>query len=196
MKRLIPGALLCAAVLTPATARAQECTLGEVRMFAGNFEPRPFVFADGRLLSIAQNTALFSILGTTYGGNGQTTFALPDLRGRFPLGTGHGPGLTPSLLGEMAGVEQVTQTVSQMPVHTHTLMAVSTPASHIRPQDRVLAKVEPNQPINIYSPGPPDVAMSPAAITPAGGSQPQENMPPYLGMNYIICVEGIYPSRW
>jgi microcystin-dependent protein len=196
MKRLISGALLCAAVLTPAVARAQECILGEVRMFAGNFEPRPFVYADGRILSIAQNTALFSILGTMYGGNGQTTFALPDLRGRFPLGTGQGPGLTPRNVGEMAGEEQVTQTVAEMPIHTHTLMALSTPASHVRPQARVLAKVKPNEPMNIYAPGPPDVAMSPEAITPAGGSQPQQNMPPFLGMNYVICIEGIFPSRW
>ena len=196
MKRPILGAaVFAAAALAPVPASAQDCTLGEVRMFAGSFEPRPFVFADGRLLLISQNTALFSILGTQYGGNGQTTFALPDLRGRFPLGAGDGPGLTPRTEGELAGVEQVTQTVSQMPAHTHALMAASTPATHIRPQGRVLAKVDPIEPTNIYAAA-PDMAMSPAAITPTGGSQPQDNMPPFLGINFIICVEGIFPSRW
>jgi microcystin-dependent protein len=186
---------LAAALAAPAAARAQDCMLGEVRMFAGNYEPLHWMFADGRLLPIAQNTALFAILGTTYGGDGQVTYALPDLRGRFPLGFGTGPGLTPRSLGESGGEESVTQTVTEMAPHNHALLAFSGPASHIRPQGRYLAKVEPNTPMNIYSPGPPDVALSPTAIATSGGGQPQSNMPPFLGLNFLVCVEGYFPGR-
>jgi len=200
MKKLMTGAFVVASAMAlPAAARAQDCMLGEVRMFAGDFAPSSWALAQGQLLSIAQNTALFSILGTTYGGNGQTTFALPDLRGRFPLGWGSGPGLTPRSLGEMAGTETVTQTVGQMPAHTHTAVAnaSSGAATHIRPQGRLLAKVDPNAVANVYAPGPPDVSLAPEAVSigVSGGSQPQDNMPPFLGMNFIICMEGIYPSR-
>jgi microcystin-dependent protein len=195
MKTTRIAVALAAALALPAAARAQDCMLGEIKMFAGNFEPRNYMFAHGQLLPIAQNTALFSILGTTYGGDGQTTFALPDLRGRFPLGFGQGPGLTDRQLGEMGGEETVTQTVQQMAPHNHSMLAVSAPASHIRPQGRYLAKVEPNTPQNIYHAGPPDVALSPTAITVAGGGQPQDNMSPYTGLNFIICVYGIFPSR-
>lgn len=197
MNRSIVGALLLsAAVATPAAAQGQECFLGEVRMFAGNYEPNNWRFADGRILPIAQNTALFSILGTTFGGDGETTYALPDLRGRFALGPGQAPGLTERQLGEMGGQEDVVQTVSEMAAHTHALQAASTPATHIRPQGRVLAKVEPVTPTNIYSAAAPDVPMSPLAIGAAGGSQPQTNMPPFLGLNFIICVQGTFPTRW
>ena len=195
MKTTRIAVALTAALALPAAARAQDCMLGEVKMFAGNFEPLNYMFADGRILPIAQNTALFSILGTTYGGNGQTTYALPDLRGRFPLGMGSGPGLTPRFLGETGGEEAVTQTVQEMAPHNHAMQAVSLPASHIRPQGRYLAKVEPNTPINVYHAGPPDVALAPNAITVAGGGQPQDNMSPYTGLNFIICVYGVFPSR-
>jgi microcystin-dependent protein len=197
MNRSIAGALaVCAALAVPAAAQSpQDCFLGEVRMFAGGYEPENWRFADGRLLPLAQNTALFAILGTAFGGNGATTFALPDLRGRFPLGPGQGPGLTERSLGEVGGQEVVTQTVSEMAPHTHGLMAASTPATHIRPQGRVLAKVDPASPTNIYGPL-PDVQMSPLAIGAAGGGQPQVNMPPYTGLNFIICVQGLFPSRW
>ena len=200
MKRLMTGAFLVASAMAlPAPAQAQECFIGEVRMFAGNFAPRGWALAQGQIMSIAQNTALFSILGTTYGGNGQTTFALPDLRGRVPLGWGQGPGLTSRSLGEVSGTETVTQTVNQMPAHVHTatVNASSGVATHIRPQGRLLAKLDPPTVANVYAPGPPDVSLAPEAVSIgiAGGSQPQENMPPFLGMNFIICLEGIYPSR-
>jgi microcystin-dependent protein len=200
MKRSIVGALALAGALSlPAAAQAQDCMMAEVTMFAGNFAPRNWAFAQGQILSIAQNTALFALLGTTYGGNGQTTFALPDLRGRFPVGTGQGPGLQSRTLGEMSGTETETQTLAQMAMHTHpaVMRASSSAATHIRPQGRVLAKVDPTTVANIYTPPPADVDLAPEAISLglAGGSQPQNNMPPYLGMNYIICIYGIFPSQ-
>ena len=200
MKRLMAGVFVAAAALAgPSAADAQEAFLGEIRMFAGNFAPRGWALAQGQILPIAQNTALFSILGTTYGGNGQTTFALPDFRGRAPVGWGQGPGLSNRDLGEQGGTETNTQTINEMPMHTHTAVATasSAPGTHIRPQGRLLAKVDPNTGPNIYTPGPGDVALAPEAVTigPAGGSQPQNNMSPYLGMNFIICLEGIFPSR-
>ena len=198
MNKSILGALALAAVAAvPAAAQSpQDCFLGELRMFSGNYEPENWRFADGRILPIGQNTALFSIMGTTYGGDGRTTFALPDLRGRFPLGLGSGPGLTPRALGDVGGQEEVTQTVAEMAPHTHALLASSAPASHIRPQGRVLAKVNPIEPTNVYSPALPDVAMSSAAIGVAGSGIAQNNMPPFLGLNFIICVQGTFPSRW
>jgi microcystin-dependent protein len=191
-------AFVAALALAP-QAQAQDCYIGEVRMFAGNFAPRGYALAQGQLLSIAQNTALFSILGTMYGGNGQTTFGLPDLRGRYPIGTGQGPGLSPYVEGQMGGTESVTLLSTQMPAHTHTvtLRASSSPATHIRPQGRVLAKVDPNATVNVYTPGPTDVDLAPdaAAASVAGGSQPFSIMPPHMGINFIVCMEGIYPSR-
>jgi microcystin-dependent protein len=199
MKRSIVGAFAVAVLGLPGAARAQECYIGEIRMFAGNFAPRGYALAQGQLLSIAQNTALFSILGTTYGGNGQTTFALPDLRGRAPIGTGQGPGLSSRDLGEVGGTETVTQTVTEMAAHTHpaTARAASAPATHIRPQGRVLAKVDPTTVANVYAAGPADVDMAPDALAvgAAGGSQPQPNMSPFLGINFIVCMEGIFPPR-
>ena len=200
MKRSIVGGFaLAAALAAPAAVRAQECYLGEIRMFAGNFAPRGYALAQGQLLSISQNTALFSILGTTYGGNGQTTFALPDLRGRAPIGQGQGPGLSSRDLGEVGGTETVTQTVSQMAMHTHpaTARGTNAPATHIRPQGRVLAKVDPTTVANVYAAGPADVDMAPDALSvgTAGASQPLPIMSPFLGINFIVCLEGIFPPR-
>src|SRR5215472_14207563 len=137
--------------------------LGEIFMFAGNFAPRGYALCNGQLMSIQQNTALFSILGTTYGGNGTTTFALPDLRGRSPIGTGQGPGLTDIVLGEMAGTENVTLTTNNMPSHTHSLNADSNPASVSAPAGSVLADSGNAQSggIPIYSSGNPSVTMNP-----------------------------------
>ena len=200
MKRLMTGVFaVAAAMAAPAGANAQECFIGEMRMFAGNFAPRGWGLAQGQLLPIAQNTALFSILGTTYGGNGQTTFALPDMRGRAPVGWGQGPGLTNRSLGEVGGTETITQTINQMPMHSHVAAAnaTSAAATHIRPQGRMWARADPNAVVNIYAAGPADVPMADGSVTvgAAGGSQPQENMPPFLGMNFIVCMEGIFPSR-
>jgi microcystin-dependent protein len=199
MKVTIQAGVLALALTALVSGRAEaqttnECMIGEVRMFAGNFAPRSWAFTNGQILSIASNTALFSILGTMYGGNGQTTFGLPDLRSRFPIGVGQGPGLSTRSEGEVGGEETVTLLEREMPAHTHALQASSAAATHIRPQARVLAKVDPPTGNNIYADA-PNSAMAPESIGLAGGSQPHDNMPPYLGINFIICLEGIYPSR-
>lgn len=166
-------------------------------MFGGNFAPRGWAFCNGQILPIAQNTALFSILGTTYGGNGQTTFALPDLRGRSPMQWGQGPGLTPRSLGEASGTETVTLLTNQMPAHTHALRANSGQGDSFSPDGTVSAiGVDASQqPLNIYSSGTVNATMNPAAIGAAGGSQPHDNMSPFLCVSFIIALEGIYPSR-
>jgi len=166
-----------------------EPFIGEIKLFAGTFAPRGWAFCAGQILSIAQNTALFSLLGTTYGGNGQTTFALPDLRGRVPVHDG--PTTT---LGEVAGLEQVTLLQNQLPAHSHALMASALPANSGVPTGRGVADTSGNGAL-IYAAGGAAAAMSPAAIEPVGQSLPHENRMPYLAMNYIIAVEGIFPSR-
>lgn len=190
-----------------------EGTIGEIRMFAGNFAPRNWAFCAGQLMSISQNTALFSILGTTYGGNGQTTFALPDFRGRTAVGTGQGPGLTNITLGEVSGTETVTLLTTQMPAHTHT--ATATITGTVTPKcldDTGLGDTPGGQFPAISTAGSkiftnatqtPDSVMgsSPISATAnitigiSGNSQPVPIRNPYLGMNYIICLFGIFPSR-
>lgn len=171
--------------------------LAEVRLFAGNFAPRGWMFCYGQILSIAQNTALFSLLGTTYGGNGQTTFALPDLRGRVPRGTGQGPGLDSVNLGEMAGSPTHTLIITEMPAHNHTASIPA--ASALGTLNAPAAGTVPaasNQRNAQYAPsGTADVQMAAHATGISGGSQPFSIMPPYVGLNYIIAVEGVYPSR-
>jgi microcystin-dependent protein len=178
-----------------------EGTIGEIRLFAGNFAPRNWAFCQGQLLSIAQNTALFSILGTTYGGNGQTTFALPNLASRMALGAGQGPGLNPVDLGEMAGSETHTLLLSQMPMHTHgatgTVNAFAGEGNQATPANAFPAKS--GQGDADYHTGTPNAQMASLAasvtVQAAGSSQPVDHMPPYLGLNYIICMFGIFPSR-
>lgn len=166
--------------------------IGQVVLFAGNFAPRGWALCQGQILSIAQNTALFSILGVTYGGNGQTTFALPDLRGRVPVGQGQGPGLSSYALGQQAGTETVTLTVNQMPMHNHpfTPLANSDTGTQTRPNGGYLATLD-----NLYSPTNDNTAMGQQQTGISGGSQPHDNIQPYTTLNYIICMEGIYPSR-
>ena len=175
-----------------------EGTIAEIRMFAGTFAPRNWAFCAGQLLSISQNTALFSILGTTYGGNGQTTFALPDFRGRVAVGTGQGPGLSNISLGEVAGSPSVTLTSQQMPIHSHLVAANSNNANDSLPTNSYLASAiiptDSNKSVSVYS-NATDGTMNPGMIKNSGGSQPFGIMPPYLGMNYIICLFGIFPSR-
>jgi microcystin-dependent protein len=173
-----------------------EPFLGEIRMFGGNFAPRGWAFCNGQILAIAQNTALFSLLGTTYGGNGQTTFALPDLRGRVPMHWGQGPGLTPRSLGETGGSENVTLLSNQMPAHTHSLNANTNQGETFSPGGGVAAAAvdSSQQPLNIYSTT-ANTTMSPQAIAAAGGSQPHDNMQPFECVSFIIALEGIYPSR-
>jgi microcystin-dependent protein len=168
--------------------------IGQIVLFAGNFAPRNWAFCMGQLLAISQNTALFSILGTTYGGDGQTTFALPDLRGRAPLQQGQAPGLPSYTLGEVSGVPTVTLLSMQMPMHNHTLNVDPNSGDQITPQGHVLA-AEASGAAAIYASSPIAASMNPMTIGLAGGNQPHDNMQPYLGINYIIALYGIYPSR-
>jgi microcystin-dependent protein len=181
-----------AAAPRPALAQANEPFLGEVMLVGFTFAPQGWAFCEGQVLSIAQNTALFSLLGTTYGGDGVSTFALPDLRGRVPVGQGQGLGLTNRVLGETGGLESVALTVAQMPAHTHAAMATNHAAHLHYPGGAVLAAKELQA---MYSSTNPDVAMSSSAIGSTGAGEPHENMQPFLVMNYIIALEGVFPSR-
>ena len=189
--------------------------LGEIILFAGNFPPRSTAFCNGQLLAISQNTALFSILGTTYGGDGRTTFALPDLRGRVPVQPGTGPGLSTRKLGQRTGQETHTLTINEMPYHNH-LATLDNGSASIKinagdgttnsPQGNFLAKgtVPGVGPVaanvaNIYSPTSNSTMAADLSGTPTigntGGSLSHNNMQPWLGLNYIICTQGIFPSR-
>jgi microcystin-dependent protein len=172
-----------------------EPFIAEIKMFGGNFAPRGYALCSGQLLSIAQNTALFSLLGTTYGGDGQTTFGLPDMRGRVPIGQGQGPGLSSRVMGELAGSETVTLISSEMPAHTHTHSAgaVTGPGTQAGPAGARMAESTARD--NVYSTAAADTAMAPDTIGISGGSQPHNNMQPYLCVNFIIALEGIFPSR-
>jgi len=174
--------------------------IGEIKMFGGNFAPRSWAFCDGQLLPIAQNTALFSILGTTYGGDGRTTFALPDLRGRAAVHAGHGPGLTDRRLGSRGGTEITTLNVTNMPSHTHiasgTVKAVGAPGNQRIPTGNNLAGTAGDLQ---YSDAGPNASMAAnnvdVTVGNAGGQQPFNNMQPYEVVNYIICLFGVFPSR-
>ncbi len=165
--------------------------IGEVMMFAGNFAPQGWADCNGQLMAINQNTALFSLLGTTYGGDGIQTFGLPDLRGRTPIHAGNGPGLSPRTLGELSGVESVTLLPSQIPSHTHTLRAAATASTGTPGNGVALATTSGAK---VYRAATNPVAMG-NGLTAAGGNQPHANMQPYLGVRFIIAVEGIFPSR-
>jgi len=164
--------------------------VGEIRMFAGNFAPAGWAFCNGSLVPIAENETLFNLIGTTYGGDGQQTFALPDLRGRVPVHQGSGPGLSTRQMGELAGSETATLTVGQMPMHTHVLRASNAAATLGTPAGDVLAKTS----INSYGSAPPTMPMAAPAVPLAGGSQPHENMAPFTAISYIISLFGIFPS--
>jgi microcystin-dependent protein len=169
-------------------------------MFAGNFAPGAWNFCDGSLQSIAVYTALFSLIGTTYGGDGQTTFALPDFRGRIPIGTGQGPGLSNYDLGQTAGTTNVTITTNQMAPHTHaTVLNIQIPANTAAgtlaaPEGNILANLT-----GAYTSETPDTTIQPfnstVTLQPVGANIPFSIMQPYLALNYIICMEGIFPSR-
>ena len=160
--------------------------VGEIRMFAGNFNPVGWEFCNGQLLSISENETLFQLIGTTYGGDGESTFALPNLQSRVPVHFG-----SSYQLAEMAGVEEVTLTVQQIPVHSHALLASSSPAADTNPQNNVLAE---QTAISAYQSAAPASAMAPQSIGAAGGSQPHTNYQPYLCINFIISLFGIFPS--
>lgn len=166
--------------------------VGEVRLFAGNFAPLGWAICDGRLIPISENETLFNLIGTTYGGDGLSTFALPDLQGRVPLHMGQGPGLTPRVIGQQGGVEQVALSAAQMPAHAHTPYGSSAAAqSALGPSGSVLAATT----VKMYGPGPATQPMAAGAIVPVGGSQPHGNMAPHVALNYIIALYGIFPSQ-
>jgi microcystin-dependent protein len=167
---------------------------GEIRMFGGNFAPRGFAFCDGQLLAISQNTALFSILGTTYGGNGTTNFALPDLRGRVAIQQGAGPGLRRYSLGESAGSEGITLTQGQLPAHNHIAGCNTGKGNSSTPVGKIWAKDKSGLSA-AYSTVTDNGQMSPQALQTSGGSQPHNNMQPFLTLNFIISLSGIFPSR-
>jgi len=162
-----------------------ESYLGEIRMFAGNFAPQGWALCNGQLLSIAENEALFALLGTTYGGDGQNTFGLPDLQGRIPVHPN-----TAYPLGSKGGTETVTLTAAQMPAHTHTANAVNSPAASLSPSNAVWAA----GPREIYAAGTPS-AMNAASISPVGGSQPHDNMMPSTAISFIISLYGVFPPQ-
>lgn len=170
--------------------------IAEIRMFAGNFAPQGWALCNGQIMPIAQNTALFSLLGTTYGGNGTTTFALPDLRGRAPMQQGQGSGLSLRDLGELGGQESVTLLTTEIPSHAHPVTATTAQGTTGSPSDARWATTRVGrQAVNAYSTAAPDLDMSALASGSSGGSQPHNNMPPYAVINYIIALEGIFPPR-
>jgi microcystin-dependent protein len=174
-------------------ASAQNPFVGEIDLVAFNFAPQGWAICQGQIVPINQNTALFSLLGTTYGGNGTTNFALPDLRGRRIISAGQGPGLNNYNLGDTGGEETVTLTVAQMPSHTHQVNANTAVGTALGPGGNVWASQTST---SLYSNSPTATAnLAPQAIGVSGGSQSHENMPPYLVLNYIIAMEGIFPSR-
>jgi microcystin-dependent protein len=164
--------------------------LGEIRLFPYNFAPRGWAYCSGQIMPIAQNTALFSLLGTTFGGNGQTTFALPDLRGRVPISAGQGPGLANYVVGEVGGTESVALGIAELPPHTHNVNATAT-ASSKSPAGMVPGYTASGAAYG--APGALDMAAN--MLDPAGGGAPFDKHAPYLVLNYCIALEGIFPSR-
>lgn len=168
-----------------------EPFLGQISIVGFNFAPRGWAQCNGQLISIAQNTALFALLGTTYGGNGQTTYALPDLRGRAPMAFGDGAGLTSRSLGEPSGQETVTLIGAQLPMHTHLLDANSARADRANAAGAALGAAADAT----YATTAPASTLAPNAVTQTGGSQPHNNMQPYLTLNIVIALEGFFPAR-
>ena len=169
-----------------------EPFVAEIRIFAGNFAPRGWAFCDGQLLPISQNTALFSLIGTTYGGDGRSTTALPNLMGRAPMHPGRGPGLTARRLGQRGGSEHITLTEAQMPSHKHAVVAAAAPAEQSDPVGNDLARSVGG---TIYKSSSTLVDMAGQAIANRGGSGQHNNLQPFLVMNFIIALQGLYPSR-
>lgn len=167
-----------------------EPFLGEIIIVAFNFAPRGYALCQGQILPISQNTAVFSLLGTTYGGNGQTTFALPDLRGRVPVAAGQGPGLSNIDLGQVGGSESATLTANQMPAHNHAAQSSQAAGTATRPANNFPAAGQA-----VYTGATDNTTLNPAFIKNTGGGQPFALRSPYLGLNYAIALQGIFPSR-
>jgi microcystin-dependent protein len=170
-----------------------EPYVGEIRMFGGNFAPAGWAFCNGALMAISENDTLFNLIGTTYGGDGQQTFGLPDLQSRVPVHMGQGPGITQNyVIGEKAGVESVTLSTNQIPIHTHSFIASTNTSLSTSPTNNVAAAGITTK---MYT---EDVANQPlnnAAVTPQGGGQPHDNIQPYLCISFIISLFGVYPSQ-
>ena len=192
MKKSIVTLLLFCCFIYSESANAQEPFIGEIRMFAGNFAPRGWAKCEGQLLAINQYNALFSILGTRYGGDGRTTLALPDLRGRVAIGSGTGPGLTPRSLSQRSGSETNMLTVANLPAHNHSINAVtadgntSVPGGNLPAGTKLLDKE--------YSDATATTTMNATMVSSTGGGQAVNNMQPYLTVTYIIALQGIYPT--
>lgn len=170
--------------------------VAEIRIFSGNFAPKGWAFCDGQLLPISQNTALFSLLGTTYGGDGKSNFALPDLQGASPMQQGQGPGLSLRNLGEISGEQTVTLLQSEMPAHGHSFQAATVPGSSNDPTTKTFGVAARGRPAAYAPSSPPtNVQMSPFALSVTGGDLPHNNMPPYLCLTFIIALQGVYPPR-
>jgi microcystin-dependent protein len=168
--------------------------IGEIRMFAGSFAPLGWAFCDGSVLPISENEALFVLIGTTYGGDGQETFALPDLRGRVPVHQGTSPAGTPRIVGESAGVEAVTLTQAQLPPHSHHPAASTQPGTSDDPTGRVWAAAADGT-TRLYATAAVDTAMGAGSVGSTGGSQPHDNLMPFLGVSFIISLFGIFPTQ-
>lgn len=165
--------------------------IGEIRMFAGNFAPAGWMFCEGQILPISENDALFNLIGTTYGGDGQETFGLPNLGGRVPLHQGTGPGLSGRIIGESEGVPEVTLTPQQLGGHTHSLLGSTDAGATPNPGGAVLAT---GSTVQVYRQSNPGARMAAGSITPTGGSEPHDNRQPYLPIRFIISLFGIYPT--
>ena len=173
-----------------------EPFIAEIRIFAGNFAPRGWAFCNGQLLPVSQNTALFSLIGTTYGGDGRSTTALPNLRGRIPMHPGRGPGLTSRRLGQRGGAEQVTLTEAQMPNHVHQLRGSSAATEEEGQRTPGNASTGVTQSAQALYGGPTNlVDMAPQSVPNQGGGQPHNNLQPFLAINFVIALVGLYPSR-
>jgi microcystin-dependent protein len=180
-------------VIVPQQEDFVDPFVAEIRIFPFNFAPKGWAFCDGQLLPISQNTALFSLLGTTYGGNGKSNFALPDLQGRAPMHPGQGPGLSLHDLGETGGSETVTLLESEIPAHSHAVQAVNAPGNVKIPGPAVnLARANGG---NVYANPNNLVFLAGEALAPAGGDQPHNNLQPYLTLNFNIAMQGVFPPR-
>lgn len=166
--------------------------VGEIRMFGGSFAPAGWAMCDGQLLPISQNETLFNLIGTTYGGDGQETFALPNLQSRVPIHSGTGSSGTSYQLGETGGVESVTLTTQQIPIHNHAMVASGDSANQITGSNAILATPVS---LNTYFAAAPDSSLNPSTVIPVGGSQPHENLQPYLTITFIISMFGIFPHQ-
>lgn len=194
MKKILYIAILAFLFVGNQNSFSQENPyVGQIKMFAGNFPPAGWAFCDGQLLPIAENETLFNIIGTTYGGDGQTTFALPDLRGRLPMHTGTGTGgLTTRVLGEMGGTETTVMTINQMPSHNHLVGGVTTDGNQSTPTGNVFANTKILD--KEYSDAAADTTMKSTMIGNTGGNQPINNVQPFLAVNFIISLYGIFPT--